>query len=87
MKRGTIPVWRRLTRMLAALDTIVVVLGVVLLLKRVADMENYHIARVAVLTVVLSYCAIVLLCGLAVTFGGFGPQPCVIEFDETVDHY
>lgn len=69
------------------LETVVLVVGVILLLKRVADMENYHIARVAVLTVILSYCAIVLGCGLSVTYGGFGPHSCMPEFDEPADHY
>jgi uncharacterized membrane protein len=69
------------------LEFVVVIIGVILVLKKIADMNEYHITRVAVLTVILSVGVILLINGLAVTYGGFGPHSCVIEFDGPVDHY
>ncbi len=40
------------------IDVVILLLGLVLLLKRVADMERYHAMRVAVLTTILSCVAI-----------------------------
>ena len=60
----------------------VVLVGVILVLKRIVDIDGYHLERVVILTAILSIGAIYLFLGLGVTFGGLGPQSCVIEFSE-----
>ena len=70
-----------------AFEIVVVVVGVILVLKRIINIDEYHITRVVILTAILGFGAILLLSGLAAEFGGFGPHSCVVEFDAPVEHY
>ena len=69
------------------LEIVVVLVGVILVLKRVVDMDGYHEVRVAVLTVILSVGVILLFNGLGVRLNNSGLSNCVIQFDKPVDHY
>lgn len=65
-----------------AFEFVVVLVGVILVFKRIVDIDGYHLERVIILTAILSIGAIYLFLGLGVTFGGLGPQSCVVEFSE-----
>ena len=70
-----------------ALEVVVVLVGVILLLKRVVDMDGYHKVRVAVLTVILSIGVILLFDKLGVRLGGSCFHNCVVRFDAPNDYY
>lgn len=84
---------RRLIDVLSTLNAsdvfeiVIVSFGIVLVLKRVADMDGYHKIRVAVLTVILSVAVILMFDGLGVRLADSGLNDCVIEFDAPSDHY
>ena len=61
--------------------------GVILLLKRVVDMDKYHKVRVAVLTVILGIGVILLFDQLGVRLNDSGLSNCVVDFGEPIDHY
>jgi hypothetical protein len=69
------------------LEIVVVIFGVILLLKKIVDMDEYHWARVAVLTVILSIGVILLFSGLGVRLGNSGLSNCVVDFGPPSDHY
>ena len=59
-------------------DYVVITVGVLLVFKKIADMEKYHWARVVFLTLILSWFAVMFFIGVSL-----GPAPsCLIEFDE-----
>lgn len=64
---------------LEALDTVFTTVGVIVLLKRVADMDGYHRIRVVVLTVTLSVFAFLLFDRLGVRLDN---SNCVVEFND-----
>jgi hypothetical protein len=51
------------------LDYVIILFGVLLCLKRVAEMERYHALRVVVLSVVLGFVAGFFFLAFALTFG------------------
>lgn len=61
-------------------DVVALLIGAVLLLKKIADMERYHELRVIVLTSILSFIAILLFLGYGLTQSGsiYAPD-CVDE--------
>jgi len=64
------------------LEIIFVAVGVILLLKRVVDMDNYHKTRVVVLTLILSGAAMLLFDKLGLRIGDSGLSHCVVNFDD-----
>ena len=60
-------------------DYFVITVGVLLLFKKIADMEKYHWARVVFLTLILSWFAVMFFVGTAL-----GPPrfDCVVTFNE-----
>ena len=58
---------------------LVITVGILLLFKKIADMERYHWARVFFLTFILSWFAVMFFIGTAL-----GPPryDCVVQFDE-----
>jgi hypothetical protein len=69
------------------LEVVVVLVGVILLLKRIVDMDGYHKVRVAVLTVILSIGVILLFDKLGVRLSGSCFHNCVVRFDAPSDYY
>jgi len=68
---------------LQVLCTAMLIFGSLWTLKKVADMERYHIVRVVVLTIVLSYFVTLFFCGLWADNLG-----CVVNFSsENVQSY
>jgi len=65
-----------------ALEIAVVSVGLILMLKRVVDMDEYHKARVVVLTLILSVGVIFLFDRLGDGIGNEGPSNCVLEFND-----
>ena len=65
-----------------ALEIAVVSVGLILMLKRVVDMDEYHKARVVVLTLILSVGVIFLFDRLGDGIGNEGLSNCVLEFDD-----
>ena len=61
-------------------DYLVITVGVLLLFKKIADMEKYHWARVVFLTLILSWFAVMFFVG--VTLPPASTYDCVVEFDE-----
>lgn len=59
-------------------DYFVITVGVLLLFKKIADMEKYHWARVVFLTLILSWFAVMFFIGVSLR----PTHSCVIEFDE-----
>ena len=51
------------------LDVLALLMGVILLLKRVADMDRYHTLRVILLTSILSFLVILFFLGYGFTLG------------------
>ena len=68
-------------------EIVIVSFGIVLVLKRVANMDEYHKTRVAVLTVLLSVAVMLMFDGLGVRLVDSGFNDCVIEFEAPSDHY
>ncbi len=64
------------------LEIVVVSVGLVLLFKRVVDMDEYHKARVVVLTLILSVGVIFLFDRLGDGIGNEGLSNCVLKFDD-----
>lgn len=56
-------------------DYVIMLSGFVLCLKRVADMERYHVLRVVVLTSILGVIAVILFQAFAWTFFYYAPPP------------
>lgn len=69
------------------LEIVFVSFGIVLVLKRVADMDEYHKIRVAVLTVILSVGVILMFDGLGVRLADSGFNDCVVEFSAPGDNF
>ena len=65
-----------------ALEIFTVSVGLILLFKRVVDMDEYHKARVVVLTLILSVGVIFLFDRLGDGIGNEGLYNCVVEFDD-----
>jgi len=65
-----------------ALEIAVVSVGLILMLKRVVDMDEYHKARVVVLTLILSVGVIFLFDRLGDGIGKEGLSNCVLEFND-----
>jgi len=65
-----------------ALEIVVVAVGIVLLLKRVVDMDTHHNARVVALTLILSVGVVFLFYSLGDGIGNDGLSNCVIEFND-----
>ena len=65
-----------------ALEIVVVAVGIVLLLKRVVDMDTHHNARVVALTSILSVGVVFLFYSLGDGIGNDGLSNCVIEFND-----
>ena len=65
-----------------ALEIAVVSVGLILMLKRVVDMDEYHKARVVVLTLILSVGVIFLFDRLGDGIGNEGLSNCVLEFND-----
>ena len=64
-------------------DLLILVSGVVLCMKRVAEMESYHTLRVVVLTSFLSYFVVLFFIGYGLTLGNpLYRFDCVIEFSD-----
>ena len=64
-------------------DLFIIVSGAVLCLKKVAEMERYHMLRVVVLTSILSYFVVLFFIGYGFTLGyPLYTFDCVIEFSE-----
>ena len=51
------------------LDYVIILSGVLLCFKRVADMERYHLVRVVLLTSILSFFVVLFFIGIGRTFG------------------
>jgi hypothetical protein len=69
-------------------DWLIILSGVLLCLKRVAEMERYHMLRVVVLTSILSCFVVIFFLAYGFTLGNPGYHGCMIEFSPTdVDHY
>ena len=64
------------------LEIVVVSVGLILLFKRVVDMDEYHKARVVVLTLILSLGVIFVFDGLGDGIGNEGLSNCVLEFND-----
>lgn len=60
-------------------DYLVITVGVLLVFKKIAEMEKYHWARVVFLTLILSWFAVMFFVATAL-----GPHrfDCVVQFDE-----
>ena len=56
-------------------DYVIILSGLLLCFKRVAEMERYHLVRVVVLTSILSFLVILFFLGYCLPFGqpGFNP--------------
>ena len=65
-----------------ALEIAVVSVGLILMLKRVVDMDECHKARVVVLTLILSVGVIFLFDRLGDGIGNEGLSNCVLEFND-----
>jgi hypothetical protein len=50
-------------------DLVIIISGVLLCLKRIAEMERYHTLRVVVITAILSYFVILFFVGYGLTLG------------------
>ncbi|HSE16271.1 MAG TPA: hypothetical protein VLB46_04415 [Pyrinomonadaceae bacterium] len=61
------------------LDYVIILSGIILCLKRVAEMERYHALRVIVLSVVLCFIGGLLFLFFAATFGEPYPFDCLPE--------
>ena len=60
-----------------AFDFVVPLLGVFLVFKRVAEMERYHMLRVMILTLILSFVVILLFIGYGLSGGNPIETDCV----------
>jgi hypothetical protein len=65
-----------------ALEFLVVSIGVLFLLKRVAEMDRFHKVRVVVLTLILSWFAVMFCFGYGLELGSSGLSNCIVEFEE-----
>jgi len=61
-------------------DWVIILSGVLLCFKRVAEMERYHMLRVVVLTAILSYFVILFFVGYGLTLGNPVYHQCDINF-------
>jgi len=59
-------------------DYFVIAVGVLLLFKKIADMEKYHWVRVVFLALILSWFAVMFFIGTALK----PAASCVVQFDE-----
>ena len=59
-------------------DLLIIVSGVLLCLKRVAEMERYHTLRVVVLTSILSFFVVLFFVGYCFTLGSPPFYDCVV---------
>lgn len=64
------------------LDAVVISIGVILLLKKIADMDRYHWARVVILTLILSWIVILLFVAYGIDNNSYGG--CIVEFEPEI---
>lgn len=64
-----------------SLNTIGLVIGLLLTLKKIADMERFYEARLLLITVVLSLFAIFFFLGYVLHVGDWRYNTCVPPFD------
>jgi len=65
------------------LELMVVLVGLFLLFKKVANMDTHHKVRVVALTVILSVIPVLFFLGVALKFGRSGLSNCVVEFEDS----
>lgn len=58
------------------LDYVIILSGLVLCFKRLAEMERYHLVRVVVLTSILSFFVILFFIGYGLSCGNLLPSNC-----------
>ena len=63
-------------------EVVVVLVGVILLLKKVADMDGYHKLRVVVMTVILCVAGIWVVDRVGVEAAFWGRSDCVLVVDD-----
>ena len=68
-------------------EFVVAFLGLLLLLKKVAEMDRYHMVRVVAMTVILSVAGIWVLDKVGTEASFWGRSDCVIDFNEHADHW
>ena len=69
------------------LDYVIILSGLLLCFKRVADMERYHLVRVVVLTSILSFFVVLFFIGFGLTFGHPGCNPPIQWKDAGSEHF
>jgi len=68
-------------------DYVIILSGVLLCFKRVAEMERYHRVRVVVLTSILSFFVVIFFLGHCLTFGSFVCTPPIQWDDTDTEHF
>ena len=69
------------------LDYVIILPGVLICLKRIAEMQRYHVLRVVILTSIFSVIVILFFIGYGLTFGNPGCNPPIQLNQAGAEHF